>query len=136
MRVEELRRLAEANGISSRFRLADGRRHQVGPETLEAVLRAMGVDPTASIGRSVPAVPAVTVARRGREGSWTPPADALMVLESGEERAPPARLPGDLPLEAGRRNSMGCVRGKAGGSATPATWRGSPADRIGRASCC
>lgn len=98
MRVEELRRLAEANGISSRFRLANGRWHQVVPETLEAVLRAMGVDPAASTARPGPAASSVTVARRGREVSWTPPAGALVVLESDEERAPPARLPGDLPL--------------------------------------
>jgi 4-alpha-glucanotransferase len=95
MRVEELRRLAEANGISSRFRLAEGRWQQVGPQTLEAVLEAMGIDPAA---RPAPAVPPVLVARRGRDVSWTPPPDAPVMLESGQERAPPARLPGDLPL--------------------------------------
>src|SRR5262245_52407254 len=94
MREEELRRLAEDHGVSSGFRLANGRWHQVGPETLEAVLGAMGVDPA----EPAPAAPPVTVARRGREASWAPPAGSLVVLESGEERAAPARLPGDLPL--------------------------------------
>jgi 4-alpha-glucanotransferase len=98
MRVEELRRLAAANGVSSRFRLANGRWNEVGPETLEAVLAAMGVDPTGSADRGGPPAPAVMVARRGREVAWTPPPGSLVVLESGEERKPPARLPGDLPL--------------------------------------
>jgi 4-alpha-glucanotransferase len=119
MRVQELRRLAEANGVASRFRLANGRWNEVRPETLEAVLTAMGVDPGAAAAHGVqpvwagapvragasgrpgpgatPASP-VTVARRGREIAWAPPAGALVVLESGEERAAPARLPGDLPL--------------------------------------
>ncbi|HEX8928540.1 MAG TPA: hypothetical protein VGA45_06465, partial [Actinomycetota bacterium] len=93
MRVEELRRVAEANGVSSRFRLADGRRHQVAPETLEAVLAAMGVDPAAPR----PADPPVLVARTGRAADWTPPRGSSVVLESGEERPPPERLPGGLP---------------------------------------
>src|SRR6266540_2991753 len=91
MRVEELRRLAEANGVSSRFRLANGRWNRVRPETLEAVLAAMGVEPgvpaTGGADPGAPATPSgapVLVARRGREAGW--------------ERAPPARLPGDLPL--------------------------------------
>jgi 4-alpha-glucanotransferase len=96
MREEELRRLAESNGVSTGFRLADGRWHRVGPETLEAVLEAMGVDPAEPA--PAPVAPPVTVARRGREVSWAPPAGSLVVLESGEERAPPARLPGGLPL--------------------------------------
>src|SRR6266545_6165384 len=115
MRVEELRRLAEANGVSSRFRLANGRWNQVRPETLEAVLAAMGADPgapatggadpgapaTGGADPGAPATPAgapVLVARLGREAGWALPAGSLVVLESGEERAPPARLPGDLPL--------------------------------------
>ncbi len=105
MRVEELRRLAEANGVSSRFRLANGRWNRVRPETLEAVLAAMGVEPgvpaTGGADPGAPATPSgapVLVARRGREAGWAPPAGSLLVLESGEERAPPARLPGDLPL--------------------------------------
>src|SRR6266702_4770574 len=95
MRVEELRRLAEANGVSSRFRLANGRWNQVRPETLEAVLAAMGADPGAP---ATPAGAPALVARLGREAGWALPAGSLVVLESGEERAPPARLPGDLPL--------------------------------------
>src|SRR6266498_1177557 len=105
MRVEELRRLAEANGVSSRFRLANGRWNRVRPETLEAVLAAMGVEPgvpaTGGADPGAPATPSgapVLVARRGREAGWALPAGSLLVLESGEERAPPARLPGDLPL--------------------------------------
>jgi 4-alpha-glucanotransferase len=109
MRVEELRRLAQANGVASRFRLANGRWNQVRPETLEAVLAAIGVAPAAQpppgpepVGAwprvATPAAPPPTVARRGRELAWTPPPGSLVVLESGEERKPPARLPGDLPL--------------------------------------
>jgi 4-alpha-glucanotransferase len=108
MRVEELRRLAQANGVASRFRLANGRWNQVRPETLEAVLAAMGVAPAAQplgpgpVGAwpraATPAAPPPTVARRGRELAWTAPPGSLVVLESGEERKPPARLPGDLPL--------------------------------------
>jgi 4-alpha-glucanotransferase len=97
MREQELRRLAEANGVSSGFRLADGRWHRVGPETLEAVLEAIGVD-LAAPEPAPAAEPPVTVARRASEVPWAPPARSLVVLESGEERAPPARLPGDLPL--------------------------------------
>jgi len=104
MRLEELRRLAAANGVSSRFRLADGRSNEVAPETLEAVLAAMGIDPATPAAAATPAAPAtpatpaVTVVRHGRDVPWTPPAGSLVVLESGEERAPPVRLPGDLPL--------------------------------------
>ncbi len=95
MRVEELRRRAEAHGIASRFRLASGRWHQVAPETLTAVLEAMAVDAGAP---PQPALPPVVVTRQGRQSGWEPPAGSLLVLESGEERSPPARLPGDLPL--------------------------------------
>ncbi|HZD67746.1 MAG TPA: 4-alpha-glucanotransferase [Actinomycetes bacterium] len=95
MRVEELRRRAEAHGIASRFRLADGRWRQVAPQTLAAVLEAMAVDADAP---PVPALPPVVVARRGRQAAQAPPPGSLLVLESGEERAPPAWLPGDLPL--------------------------------------
>src|SRR6266508_3527091 len=99
MRVEELRRLAEANGVSSRFRLADGRWNEVRPETLEAVLAAMGVDPRAAARSArpapggapapaaqprpeAPAAPPATITRRGRQVGWTPPEGSLVVLES------------------------------------------------------
>jgi 4-alpha-glucanotransferase len=101
MRVEELRRLAAAHGVASRFRMADGRWHEVAPETLVAVLEAMGVD---AAPEPSPALPPVVVTRQGREATpggqagWAPPRDSLLVLESGEERPAPARLPGDLPL--------------------------------------
>src|SRR6266540_357887 len=79
MRVEELRRLAEANGVSSRFRLANGRWNRVRPETLEAVLAAMGVEPgvpaTGGADPGAPATPSgapVLVARRGREAGHLP----------------------------------------------------------------
>jgi 4-alpha-glucanotransferase len=94
MRVEELRQIAEANGVSSRFRLADGRRRRVAPATLEAVLAAMGVDPA---DPPPPPDPPVLVARTGRAVDWTPPRGSSVVLESGEERPPPERLPGGLP---------------------------------------
>jgi 4-alpha-glucanotransferase len=104
MRVEELRRRAEAHGIASRFRLAGGRMHQVAPETLAAVLEAMAVDADAP---PAPALPPVVVARRGRQRAWAPPLGSLLVLESGEERPAPARLPGDLPLGWHRLVSSG-----------------------------
>src|SRR6266498_1934687 len=79
MRVEELRRLAEANGVSSRFRLANGRWNRVRPETLEAVLAAMGVEPgvpaTGGADPGAPATPSgapVLVARRGPEACHLP----------------------------------------------------------------
>jgi 4-alpha-glucanotransferase len=97
MRVEQLRRRAEAHGIASRFRLAGGRWHQVAPETLAAVLEAMAVGGDRPPAPAA-APPAVVVARRGRPAGWAPPPGSLLVLESGEERPPPPRLPGDLPL--------------------------------------
>src|SRR6266511_763250 len=104
MRVEELRRLAEANGVSSRFRLANGRWNRVRPETLEAVLAAMGVEPgvpaTGGADPSAPATPSgapVLVARREREAGWALPAGSLLVLESGEKRAPPGGRARGLP---------------------------------------
>src|SRR6266511_3261212 len=147
MRVEELRRLAEANGVSSRFRLANGRWNRVRPETLEAVLAAMGVEPgvpaTGGADPGAPATPSgapVLVARRGREAGWALPAGSLLVLESGEERAPPARLPGDLPLGRHRLVHPGGERRLvvapeachlpdrlAGGGPPPPTWRSSRA---------
>src|SRR6266540_163854 len=134
MRVEELRRLAEANGVSSRFRLANGRWNRVRPETLEAVLAAMGVEPgvpaTGGADPGAPATPSgapVLVARRGREAGWALPAGSLLVLESGEERAPPARLPGDLPLGRHRLVHPGGER-RLWSRPRPATCRtGSPA---------
>jgi 4-alpha-glucanotransferase len=102
MRVEQLRRRAEAHGVASRFRLADGRWRQVAPPTLAAVLEAMEVDGDAP---PAPAVPAVVVVRRGRQSAWAPPPGSLLVLESGEERPAPSRLPGDLPL--GRHRLLG-----------------------------
>ena len=95
MHVEELRRRAETHGIASGFRLADGRWHQVAPETLVAALEAMAVDAGVP---PAPALPPVVVARRGRQSGWAPPPGSLLVLESGAQRPPPARLPGDLPL--------------------------------------
>jgi 4-alpha-glucanotransferase len=103
MRVEELRRRAEAHGVATRFRMADGRWREVAPETLSAIFEAMAVDPAEPPSPAGPAspsaaLPPVVVARRGREVGWTPPAGSWVALESGEERPPPARLPGDLPL--------------------------------------
>jgi hypothetical protein len=89
MRDSELRRAAKANGVSTSYRMVSGRWHQVEPETLAAVLEAMGVDPCARRDRA--ASPPVLVARRGRAGA-PPPAGSTVVLESGE------RLPAPGPV--------------------------------------
>jgi 4-alpha-glucanotransferase len=44
-----------------------------------------------------PPAPGPVVVRRGAPVDWAPPRGSAVVLESGEEREPPARLPGDLP---------------------------------------
>jgi 4-alpha-glucanotransferase len=92
MMLDELRRTAKARGIATRFTDAGGRRYQVSEATLGAVLDAMGppAEPTAW--------PAVVVARTGRREAWRPPAGepVELVLESGEQRPLPPRLPGDL----------------------------------------
>ena len=102
MRVEQLRRQAEAHGVATRFRTADGRWHEVAADTLAAVLEAMAVDPAAPAAPaappSSPAFRPVVVARRGRDAGWAPLPGSMVVLESGEERPAPTRLPGDLPL--------------------------------------
>jgi 4-alpha-glucanotransferase len=95
MRDSELRRAARANGVATSYRLVGGRWHQVEPDTLRAVLEAMGVDPAAPRDREPSPV---LVARQGRDDALAPPAGAAVVLESGEQRSAPARLPGDLPL--------------------------------------
>ncbi|HZD03147.1 MAG TPA: hypothetical protein VFA46_24030, partial [Actinomycetes bacterium] len=69
MRVEQLRRRAEAHGVASRFRMADGRWREVAPETLTAVLEAMGAG---SGPRPSAAFPPVVVARRGHQAGWAP----------------------------------------------------------------
>jgi 4-alpha-glucanotransferase len=96
MRDSELRRTARANGVATSYRLVGGRWHQVEPDTLKAVLEAMGVDPAAPRGREAP--PPVVVARQRRGDAPAPPAGATVLLESGEELPAPERLPGELPL--------------------------------------
>src|SRR5215208_133334 len=93
MMLEELRRAAEARGITTSFTDAADRRYAVSEATLEAVLQAMGPAPVTA------AWPPVVVARTGREVTWAPPEGepATLVLETGEERPLPAELPGDLP---------------------------------------
>jgi 4-alpha-glucanotransferase len=92
MMLDELRRTAKARGIATRFTDAGGRRYQVSAATLGAVLDAMGppAEPTPW--------PAVVVTRTGRREKWRPPAGepVELVLESGEQRPLPPRLPGDL----------------------------------------
>ena len=97
MRESELRRVARAHGIATSYRMVGGRWHQVEPQTLAAVLEAMGVD-RAAAPRDRDTPPPVLVARQGRDGAPAPPAGSKVVLESGEELPAPERLPGGLPL--------------------------------------
>jgi 4-alpha-glucanotransferase len=108
MTLDPLRRAAEARGIATRFSDAAGNNHRVADATLRAVLDAFGEGPPAG-----GAWPPVVVARVGRSHPWRPPAGAgaVVVLESGEERALPEGLPGDLPL--GRHR----VEGRGGSTA-------------------
>jgi 4-alpha-glucanotransferase len=111
MTLDPLRRAAEARGIATRFTDAAGDDHHVADATLRAVLDAFGDEPTAPGS----AWPPVVVARVGRPHRWRPPAGtgAVVVLESGEERPLPERLPGDLPpgrhLVEGRGGSTALV---------------------------
>ena len=94
MTLEELRRTAQARGIATSFTDAGGRFYQVSEATLEAVLEAMGPAPDRGDW------PPVVVARQGWRHPWRPPTGepATLELASGEERPPPAELPGDLPV--------------------------------------
>ncbi|HEX5878200.1 MAG TPA: 4-alpha-glucanotransferase [Actinomycetota bacterium] len=93
MTLDELRRIAEARGVATRFTDAANQTYEVSQATLEAVLDAMGPPP----GRAV--WPPVVVARSGQRAGWSPPAGepVTLVLEGGQERPVPVGLPGDLP---------------------------------------
>jgi 4-alpha-glucanotransferase len=99
MRDSELRRVAKANGVATSYRMVGGRWHQVEAATLQAVLEAMGVDPSARPAAGAGGgPPPVLVTRQGRDNAPAAPAGSAVVLESGEELPAPERLPGDLPL--------------------------------------
>jgi 4-alpha-glucanotransferase len=93
MTLDELRRIAEARGVATRFTDAANRTYEVAEATLEAVLDAMGPPPEPAPW------PPVVVARSGRRAGWRPPPGepVSLVLEGGEERPAPPELPGDLP---------------------------------------
>jgi 4-alpha-glucanotransferase len=92
-----LRRLAAAHGIALAYR-ADGRTVEAAPDALRAVLTAIGVDLAAPAASVRPVRwPAVLVVASGAAVPF-PRAGALVVLESGEEVALPATLPGPLPI--------------------------------------
>jgi len=102
MSSNELRRRARELGVATSFVDAAGQRRRVSDATLEAVLAAIGAD---AAGPHDPRPP-VVVLRRGaarprlpRQLDGSPGGEPLsVVLESGEERPVPPRLPGDLPL--------------------------------------
>src|SRR6266498_2018112 len=102
MSSNELRRRARELGVATSFVDAAGQRRRVSDATLEAVLAAMGAD---AAGPHDPRPP-VVVLRRGasrqrlprRLGELLGGEPLGVVLESGEERPAPRRLPGDLPL--------------------------------------
>jgi 4-alpha-glucanotransferase len=101
MTLDELRRTAQTRGIATSFTDAGGSFYQVSEATLEAVLEAMGPAPERRDW------PPVVVARQGWRHPWRPPAGepATLELASGEQRALPAELPGDLPV--GRHRMAG-----------------------------
>ena len=94
MTLDQLRRTAQARGVVTSFSDAIGHRYEVSEATLRAVLDALGPAPDPADW------PPVVIARTGRPlpGRWRPPAGepVALVLESGEELALPADLPGDL----------------------------------------
>jgi 4-alpha-glucanotransferase len=104
MPLDELRRRALAAGVATSFDDAAGQHHEVSAATLEAVLAAMGADEPAPPRPRPP----VVVLRRGSASSFRPGGQARLVLESGEERPAPAKLPGDLPLGYHRVEGDGC----------------------------
>src|SRR4029453_14231944 len=97
--IEELRRAAEANGVTTSYWDALGTHHEVPPSTLEAVLAGMGVDPRDPAGPADTAWPPVVVVRmpsgpptggvRGGGAQRSPlgqPGEPFrLLLESGEE---------------------------------------------------
>jgi len=96
--IEDLRRAAEANGVTTSYWDALGTHHEVPPSTLEAVLAGMGVDPRDPAGPADTAWPPVVVVRAGRPPPPLPDSRFRLLLESGEERALDGGLPEGLPL--------------------------------------
>jgi 4-alpha-glucanotransferase len=92
--LDQLRERASALGVATGFRDGTGRWRDVGEDTLRTVLHAVSEDvlPDAPW-------PAVLVAHSGRPHPWRPPdgEPVHVVLESGDQRALPIVLPGDLP---------------------------------------
>ena len=93
MTPDQLAATARARGVATTYQDVRGGRHEASPDTLQALLAALGAPPDPD-----PAWPAVVVARTGQKPAWVPPAGATVVLESGEERPLPEALPGELPL--------------------------------------
>lgn len=116
---QDLRRLAEAHQVAVEFLDWRKRRVRPSPETLRAVLGALGVDASspaavreglreAARRAELPRLPPVTVVRHGAPLSGPP--GARVVLETpGGPRAldPEGRLPGDLPLGWHRLRDVG-----------------------------
>jgi 4-alpha-glucanotransferase len=92
---EQLHEQAVALGVATGFWDGTGHWHQVSDATLRAVLLALND----RAGTTSP-WPPVLVTYSGRPCRWEPPDDepVYVVLESGEHRAPPIVLPGDLPV--------------------------------------
>lgn len=109
MRDVQLTQVAEQYGIATSYQDGQGRRLQVGPDTLRAVLEALGVDPT-DPGPSVdkgPLPPAVVV-RQGRptDQTW------LEGTHSVVEHADGSVLPFDPELPLGVHTLRTTVDGK------------------------
>jgi 4-alpha-glucanotransferase len=94
--IDDLRRIAEAHGVTTSYHDAMGIFHEVPESTLRHVLAAMGIDPERTGSRRRPASPLVVV-RAG--GEPAPAGDATsVVLATGEQRPVDGAIPADLPL--------------------------------------
>lgn len=92
---EQLHEQAAALGVATGFWDGAGHWQRVSDATLRAVLLALS-DHT----RTTSLWPLGVVTHSGRPCQWKPPdgEPTYVVLESGEQRPPPAVLPGDLPI--------------------------------------
>ncbi|MDT0342792.1 4-alpha-glucanotransferase [Streptomyces litchfieldiae] len=77
--MERLTRLAAAHGVATSYAPAPGTRVQVPPDTVVAVLAALGVDPDAPEPRPRPLLPPTVVRRPGEPPPEVPAGTALRV---------------------------------------------------------
>jgi 4-alpha-glucanotransferase len=99
---DELRRFADAHGVTTSYHDAIGHHYEVPESTLRRILEAMGVDAehAGPPGPDGGAWPPVVVTRAGRDPGWRPPEGerVTVVLERGQELQVEGQLPEGLPL--------------------------------------